>query len=314
MTSLSRQWLAYVEALGNASTLLSEASSSQQPQQHLLRVIHKFAPPTLTRYFAEWKLWVDFATALGECPCDPPRWNVVRACRFRSLSLSGWNARLLRYCSVAPCSPASGHRCDGGDTLWVPPSRLQLLPEQSALVGSATHTKTTTNTMPFSLLTYGLSGTPSQNWAGPRCYRGVANLTWTPSFASRGTITCPAPTNLSSFTSVMTLAPCLPTNGISLIMCVLVSVLQPLARGTSLPLPDFPVQLHRLPIVRPWSLHLRHILPPRTWAWPRIAIAFICAFRFSRVRSGLPCSPPRRHSPPGYSLSVSGHVYLQPSQ
>ena len=71
MTTLSRQWLAFVEALGNSSTLLSEASASHQPQQHLLRVIHKFAPSTLTRYFAEWQLWVDFARSQNESPTDP---------------------------------------------------------------------------------------------------------------------------------------------------------------------------------------------------------------------------------------------------
>ena len=38
MASLSRRWLTYVEALGDDSSLLSEASAFQQAQQHVLPV------------------------------------------------------------------------------------------------------------------------------------------------------------------------------------------------------------------------------------------------------------------------------------
>ena len=226
MTTLSRQWLAYVEALGSSSTLLSEASESHQPQQHLLRVIQKFAPSTLTRYFTEWQLWLDFARSQNESPSDPspgtlPDYLSSRAspqglCTgpYRALS---WFSRLAglpalsahlqsslaksfltatapaerreslplplsfvvwleRLVCLPATPPAEVLFCGTvlvciwsslrwGDALWVPPSRLQLLPEQSALVGSATRTKTTTRAMPFGLVTFGLSGTPSQNWA-----------------------------------------------------------------------------------------------------------------------------------------------------
>ena len=49
MAFFSRRWLVLVEALGSDSVLLSEASASQHPQQHLLRVIQKYAPSSCMR-------------------------------------------------------------------------------------------------------------------------------------------------------------------------------------------------------------------------------------------------------------------------
>ena len=104
MTTLSRQWLAFVEALGNSSTLLSEASESHQPQQHLLRVIQKFAPSTLTRYFTEWQLWVDFARSQNDVPALLARCLVTLLCLacwvFWSASGLSINRATLRPRSV----------------------------------------------------------------------------------------------------------------------------------------------------------------------------------------------------------------------
>ena len=52
-----------------------------------------------------------------------------------------------------------------GDATWVPPSRLVILPDQSAVVGVALRTKTTRRSMPFGFVLSGLSGTPSACWA-----------------------------------------------------------------------------------------------------------------------------------------------------
>ena len=54
------------------SGLMSEALKSANPNLHLLRVLKKYAPSTLTRYFAEWDLWCSHCRALSCCPASPP--------------------------------------------------------------------------------------------------------------------------------------------------------------------------------------------------------------------------------------------------
>ena len=71
----------------------------------------------------------------------------------------------LRFFSVARCSRAPGPHCAGLMLCGFPLPAYNYLPEQSALVCTATRTKTTTRAMPFGLLNCGLSGTASQNWA-----------------------------------------------------------------------------------------------------------------------------------------------------
>ena len=226
MASLARRWLVYLQSLGTQSGLMSEALHSANSNLHLVRVLKKYAPSTLTRYFAEWDLWCSHCRTLSCCPASPPSgvlpdWlsarvssqglatGPVRALTWFSrvaalenlsvtlqsalvksflvasspserresmplpLSFVVWLERLVclpttppaevHFAGTVPVCTWSALRW--GDATWVPPSRLVILPDQSAAVGVALRTKTTRRSMPFGFVLSGLSGTPSASWA-----------------------------------------------------------------------------------------------------------------------------------------------------
>ena len=81
---LGREWLGFLSDLCNDSDLFAEASQSANPQVLMLRVVQRFAPSTLERYFAEWRLWLDHCAAAQASPARPlpgllPDWLQSRA-------------------------------------------------------------------------------------------------------------------------------------------------------------------------------------------------------------------------------------------
>ena len=71
VTVLGREWLSFLSALSNDSDLFTEASQSSNPQALMLRVVQRFAPSTLERYFAEWRLWTAYCTDAHLNPACP---------------------------------------------------------------------------------------------------------------------------------------------------------------------------------------------------------------------------------------------------
>ena len=70
MASLARRWLVHLQSLGTRSGLMSEALQSASPNLHLVRVLKKYAPSTLTRYFAVGFMVLPLPRALL-LPCLP---------------------------------------------------------------------------------------------------------------------------------------------------------------------------------------------------------------------------------------------------
>ena len=84
MTALSRRWLVCLQSMGTRSGLMSEALQSANPNLHLIRVLKKYAPSTLSRYFAEWDMWCTQCQTLSCRPESPlsgvlPDWLATRA-------------------------------------------------------------------------------------------------------------------------------------------------------------------------------------------------------------------------------------------
>ena len=72
VTVLGREWLSFLSALNIDSDLFTEASQSSNPQALMLRVVQRFAPSTLERYFAEWRLWTGYCSESQLRPACPP--------------------------------------------------------------------------------------------------------------------------------------------------------------------------------------------------------------------------------------------------
>ena len=72
VTILGREWLSLLSALNTDSDLFTEASQSSNPQALMLRVVQRFAPSTLERYFAEWQLWIGYCRESQLNPACPP--------------------------------------------------------------------------------------------------------------------------------------------------------------------------------------------------------------------------------------------------
>ena len=72
VTVLGREWLSFLSALNTDSDLFTEASQSSNPQALMLRVVQRFAPSTLERYFAEWQLWTGYCHESQLNPACPP--------------------------------------------------------------------------------------------------------------------------------------------------------------------------------------------------------------------------------------------------
>ena len=71
-------------------------------------------------------------------------------------------AQVLRLGFVLVCVWAS---LRWGDSIWVPPARLQYQLSVQALVGVSVRTKTTKRGMPWGLLAHGFLGSPASSWA-----------------------------------------------------------------------------------------------------------------------------------------------------
>ena len=72
VTVLGREWLSFLSALNTDSDLFTEASQSSNPQALMLRVVQRFTPSTLERYFAEWRLWTGYCSESQLNPACPP--------------------------------------------------------------------------------------------------------------------------------------------------------------------------------------------------------------------------------------------------
>ena len=84
VTVLGREWLSFLSSLSTDSDLFTEASQSANPQVLMLRVVQRFAPSTLERYFAEWRLWTGYCSESQLNPACPhpgalPAWLHSRA-------------------------------------------------------------------------------------------------------------------------------------------------------------------------------------------------------------------------------------------
>ena len=173
MASLSRRWFLSLQDMGTRSGLMSEALQSANPNLHLVRVLKKYAPLTLVPLFCR------MGPVVCALPCrllpDSPPSGVLPdwlASRVSSqglatgpvlvastpserreslplpLSFVAWLEKLVCLPSTPPAEVHfagtvlsciwSALRC--GDALWVPPSRLIVLPDQSAVVGVALRT------------------------------------------------------------------------------------------------------------------------------------------------------------------------------
>ena len=65
------EWLQLLKTAGNHSELVKASQGSPNQDEHLVKVVAKFAPSTMAAYLKSWSQWTEFCTCHQSCPYNP---------------------------------------------------------------------------------------------------------------------------------------------------------------------------------------------------------------------------------------------------